>query len=124
MDMFLLWQPSSDERMFPKMPEEASTLANEMKRNWVAFLKNGTPHADGQIEWPKWTTTTDVRMSYNLPSKGFYKLENDMRKDACDFWEELAEADALPIEDPDPIIPPIPGMNAIEDPDPIIPPIP
>jgi len=70
----------------PMGSREASNLAATVSRHWVAFSTTGNPN----VLWPTYTAEGDTVLRFNVASKGGIRTEQNMRKDACDYFQALA----------------------------------
>lgn len=75
--------------MLDGMGEEAK-LAFKMSRYWSNFAKNGDPNGDNLPAWPKYGVEGDVVNRLQLPSEGDITKQTELRKEACDFWDQHA----------------------------------
>merc|ERR1711907_600489 len=60
-------------------------LALTMASYWSSFAVNDNPNHEGLPQWPAFTTQNDVVMRFDdAPSAGGIKVQQGLRKDACD----------------------------------------
>jgi len=72
---------------------EEVQLAYDMAAYWIAFSKTGDPNTNkqGLPTWPAFTALDDTIMRLNIGSGGIHEEQN-VRKNACDYWDTLYES--------------------------------
>ena len=61
------------------------TLSDQMQRYWTNFAKSGNPNGPGLPLWPRWDAS---RRGYAEFTTGGVALKADLRRRACDLYEE------------------------------------
>ena len=78
----------------PEAPE-ARELSDAVELYWTAFAKSGDPNVAGLPPWPARTLTSDTLMSFGGEAQGGLRVEEDVRRRACDWQERVAQRRAI-----------------------------
>jgi len=73
-----------------RLSHQERGLALTMVAYWVQFAKTGDPNHLDMPKWPQHTTKNDTVLQFD--SEQTAHAEHNTRKEACDFWDTLAEA--------------------------------
>lgn len=76
-------------------PDQAE-LALAMAGYWSSFAVNDDPNHEGLPQWPAFTAQNDIAMRFDdAPSLGGVKIQQGLRKEACDYWDSVESSSAL-----------------------------
>ena len=69
------------------LDEEQQKLAATMQKYWFGLAKAGDPNTSGTPTWPKYDAAKDENVVLDLA----ITTQSGLKKDACDFWDGIAE---------------------------------
>jgi len=71
-------------------PSNEKELALAMAAYWSSFAVNGDPNHAGLPYWPAYDDSDEILRFDDAPSAGGIRMQQALRKDACDFWDGRA----------------------------------
>jgi para-nitrobenzyl esterase len=72
-------------------PSQA-TVGAAVRGYWTRFAATGDPNGDGALAWPAFSASSDTRLNFDTQPT----VVSDFRKDVCDFWATLYDAEFTP----------------------------
>merc|ERR1711933_404923 len=70
---------------------EERDLAKAISTRWSAFATTGRPDID---TWPRYSQE-DTLLSFQTVSEGGMAPKSHVRKDACDYWDQVSQHTAM-----------------------------
>ena len=70
----------------PKFNDEQKALATQMKKQWGAFVRTGSPNGDYLPTWPSFNLTGET-MALTTPQSHTISLRDLREQSKCDLWD-------------------------------------
>lgn len=86
LELFYIFQTYQDALSAETVSAGDVAVATLMQDLWIAFAQRGAPIADGAVIWPGYDASIDPLL---MISDSAYS-DSGYRREACDFWDEVA----------------------------------